>query len=1137
MRNPPNSSFAYSGLTIIMSPSRFDTKELLSGWSGQYFDGCLLAGGNPKIHRATVDIRSLNCEEPLLEGTKCLLILGQTALSRYLHGVTLDEQRGSPFMFGQIPCVASYLPQDADDRRDYFSGDESEDDDDKDEGETAEGKTTHGKTQRKNWRFWMRQDVKKAVRLTESGLSLPNPRYHLWPTADEVIGLLTTTKGKNLYFDIETDANLQLTCFGFSFDADDIYVVPMLQTYEQPKRYYYNGSTSLILRALAVALRDNTVVIHNSMFDLFVLCWRYGIPLSGPVYDTMLAHNRCYIEVEKSLGHLISFYTNLPYHKNEGIFEPHNYIQTQQLYEYNGKDVFALTQLKPAIDKEAVRLGAVESVEQINRMVLPYLTMTLQGMRLDTEKIASVVDYHTRHNIQLRRILKVITGGLEFNPNSWQQVSKYLYEGQCGQKITKPKEDPTAEATLLQLLLRHNVPAIHAILSYRGNQKAISKASLKSKSKPPRFYFGTFNKETTTPRLTTSWRLAKTVTMRLGSSKLLGRWGDNCLMPEAEVLTKEGWKRLDTVTENDHIMQWSDSDYELSWCKAVPISKPYSGPVIDVSAINHKHVYTSDHRIPVDLRSKKGRAITVMRAEKAAEIKNFWRLPISGSFSGGTISFPAIRVLAMIQADGSVEHGGGIRLEFMKGAKKQRCETLLNQFGIAYTKQSAHDNCERFYIRISSSALFTDLIGVKKLFGSWLLTYDQETLEAFMDEIQYWDATVRNKSFLYYTQHECNASWIATIAHLTGNSATFYSRTNNGVPNSLWTVAVKPRDFTTCEPKHFRTANYQGMVYCLKTETGFFITRQHNKTVITGNCQNWAKLLRKVIVPDPNKAMIQADQSGAEALIVAYLCRPGAMRDLFLYNINPHCFLGMHLFTEQFEAELGYRLTDYVQVPPKVLGERKEWKEISKCIKSSDDWSADRRYYFIAKQGNHSLNYDCKARAFRINTLKKSEGAVVLDLQQSQAVIDTRMRLFPELPSWHQDVVMTARKTNILRNLFGHPRVITQRIEEGMYKELYAFIPQSTVGQITNYAIIEMQERISMGDELLCKAHTDVLQNNHDSVLLQCLPEYAVAVGAELAKHLNRRLISPRGEAFNMKSEIQYSMKSWGEMESKLELC
>lgn len=802
--------------------SRFDRTDLICGIAGAYFDNCLIAGGQPGISRQTVEVRTLeHVGEDYLPDTKALLLLGPETLSYFKEGVTLDEQRGSPFEWNGMQCVATYNPQDADDRRDYFNGDD-DDEDDKDEKETAEGKTTHGATQRKNWRFWMRQDIKKAVRLARTIPLSFTPLYHFWPQSNVVIALLESAKAVNFYFDVETDRNLQLTCFGFSLDEGrNIYVVPMLQTYLQPPTYYY-GDTHLILRALALCLSRNRVVIHNSMFDLFVLAYRYHIPIGRSVYDTMLAHNRCYIEVEKSLGHVISLYTDLPYHKNEGIFEPKSYIQTQQLYEYNGKDILALTKVKPEIDKTAARLGATESIEQVNRMVVPYLVMTLQGIQLDTAKIDEIVSYHTRWNEQIKRLLGLLTSNPEFNPNSWQQVAKYLYEDL---KIKRPDKDPTAEKTLLQLLLKKDVPAIYGILKYRGNQKRISKASLKSKKQPPRYYYGCYGSTNSSPRVTTSWRLGKTVTMRLGSSKLLRRWGDNL--------------------------------------------------------------------------------------------------------------------------------------------------------------------------------------------------------------------------------------------------------------------------------------------------------------------QNWEKMLRKCIVADRGKILLQIDQSGAEALIVAYLCRAGQFRNIFLHNVNPHSFLAMHLFQEAFEAELGYKLDDYVATPVHVLPTLPKWKDIAKYAKATDDSkNPAERYYFIAKQGNHSLNYDCKARAFRLNCLLKSEGALALTIDDAQRVIDKRMGLFPEIPAWHQDVVKVAKQTNILRNLFNHPRVITQRIEEPMYKELYAFIPQSTVGQITNYAITEMQEQLEDGDTMLHEAGVDVLQNNHDSMLLQCWndPKFYYPVAAEMRKHFNRRLVSPRGEVFYMKSEVQIG-DSWGHME------
>ena len=532
----------YCGLTIVLDrPSRFDTKSrrLLSGYAGADFDNWLVLDVAHGVHRGNCEVRTMDETRPLLPGTRCILALGEGALRIYKQDVTLGEQRGSPFTVGDKIVVASYGLQDAYDRKEMFTDDDSDSGDEADAGD-SDIKTTHGATQRKNWRFWLRQDVRKAVRIARCGITLPKePTYHFYPSPNEVIERLGSVRDGTLYFDIETCYNHQLTCIGFAFDANEVWVVPMVQTHLTPWAYYYDEvTTARILRALLFAIRRNTTVVWNCMYDLLVLAWRYHLPVGGRVFDGMLAHNRCYIEVEKSLGHGISLYTDLPYHKNEGVFEPRTALGTDSLYRYNGKDVFALTQLKPAIEARAALLGASESVELANRMVYPYLTQTLQGMRVDNEKIAARVDVNQRMQRQIReRILPRLTERtLEFNPNSWKQVSDYLY-GEIG--LPKPKDDPTNEKTLLAHQLRGYIPAIDAILAYRQLGKETGKLRFNTYAGP--WGAGVYDDVTGVnagDRLTCAWNLAKTVTMRLSSRKMLaqrgkkprtyfGGWGDN----------------------------------------------------------------------------------------------------------------------------------------------------------------------------------------------------------------------------------------------------------------------------------------------------------------------------------------------------------------------------------------------------------------------------------------------------------------------------------------------------------------------------------------------------------------------------------------------------------------------------------
>ncbi len=281
------------------------------------------------------------------------------------------------------------------------------------------------------------------------------------------------------------------------------------------------------------------------------------------------------------------------------------------------------------------------------------------------------------------------------------------------------------------------------------------------------------------------------------------------------------------------------------------------------------------------------------------------------------------------------------------------------------------------------------------------------------------------------------------------------------------------------------------------------------------NMQNWDKDVRYLVIPSEGKILGQSDQSGAEAKIVAYLCRKGNFRALFDNNIKPHVYVAMQLFQDQWKSSCEgvsrlccLKIQDLKQDP--------EFKPLEKLIKESDNWPPSKRYYYMAKQVCHAANYKIGKNEFVSNTLKKSEGAIVLKPETAQEFLDFYYKLFPEILEWHRAIENQVRTTMLLKNLFGHPRKFTGLFRPDLLKKALAFIPQSTVGMITNIAIVELQERIDNGE----LPGLDLLQNGHDSILWQCYIGDEKDMAVEVAKHLNRKLLSPRGEPFSMSSEV-----------------
>lgn len=484
LRHPPK--FQYNGLCIIMSnPSRFDTKQLLDGTGGYFFNQeCLY----PETNRYCCDIRLIDDPAPLLPNTKCILLMGQKALSKYTGvNTTLDEQRGSPIVLNGIPCIATFNAQDAMDIKNYerthndilieeeeaFSSDETA------AGELIESKG-RGRTSRSNYRFWLKVDTKKALRILENNGQLPKlyegtPNYIICPEPSVVVDILLHPKKEYLFFDMETDfTSIDIRCYAFSFSSKplDVYIVPVLDINYKP---YYGEETYKILRALSIAIRDNTLVAHNgSSFDFFVLAYKLQIPIGRSVYDSMVVAHRCYPEIEKSLGHWVSLCTYEPYHKNEGVHAYRTHEQARQLYLYCGKDVFTMYLIKQWQDAMAAKdEGLKASIEQANRMIKPYLTMTMLGIKFDEQARQDWIKESDKLMTQYMRIMRILTGP-EVDPLiSNKKCVKYFNEimGYPVVKRTPKGGSSLAADALLKLKLQIDNPVADFLIKYREKQK------------------------------------------------------------------------------------------------------------------------------------------------------------------------------------------------------------------------------------------------------------------------------------------------------------------------------------------------------------------------------------------------------------------------------------------------------------------------------------------------------------------------------------------------------------------------------------------------------------------------------------------------------------------------------------------
>lgn len=466
-------------LAIVLSNlSRFDikNKKPLSGNAGNWFIYSLV--GKSLFDKATLVICQENSLVILPTGTTHCILLGEEAGRRILKSEYkgLHSSRGTIFTRNNVDYILTYQPQDAFDVKAEYEEDNklSTDEDATDSDSINEKDSTV--TKRSNWRGWLTLDIAKFV----SHIRLPQKDIEfdikICPPIMDLIEELS--KNETLAVDIETTLeDHEMTVIGFGFPlSKKVFVIPFYDY--TGKRLYTNTELTYLYRAIYNRFQNSgTVIAHNSMFDFFILAYKYHIAPPVSIEDTMLMQHRIYPELEKSLGHCISHWTNFPYHKDEGIFEPNNQQQQETFWMYNAKDIVGtLNVWIRQGERLAINKGARDSCKQVNECIPAYLHNTLLGILLDTDSTNILVEKNTKALIQYQRVIDALVGpDVQYLPSSSQSCAKYFHKilgYPIKKRSLKTGEPSVDEGTLWKLKLANPLNVvIDFSIRYRELQK------------------------------------------------------------------------------------------------------------------------------------------------------------------------------------------------------------------------------------------------------------------------------------------------------------------------------------------------------------------------------------------------------------------------------------------------------------------------------------------------------------------------------------------------------------------------------------------------------------------------------------------------------------------------------------------
>ena len=219
---------------------------------------------------------------------------------------------------------------------------------------------------------------------------------------------------------------------------------------------------------------------QNLKYDLEVL-HNYGVSLTGPMFDTMIAHYLIQPELRHNMDYMAE--TLLHYrtiHIEELIGERGRNqrnmrdLKPAEVYEYAAEDADITLRLYNVLLPKLKECGAEQLFYEIEMPLMPVLAeMELHGIRIDTESLAETSSILTSRMRQLETQIYEAAGE-EFNIASPKQVGEILF-GKM-KIVDKPKKTKTGQyVTSEEVLqqLRHKNHIVDDILAHRGLKKLL----------------------------------------------------------------------------------------------------------------------------------------------------------------------------------------------------------------------------------------------------------------------------------------------------------------------------------------------------------------------------------------------------------------------------------------------------------------------------------------------------------------------------------------------------------------------------------------------------------------------------------------------------------------------------------------
>jgi hypothetical protein len=327
------------------------------------------------------------------------------------------------------------------------------------------------------------------------------------------------------------------------------------------------------------------------------------------------------------------------------------------------------------------------------------------------------------------------------------------------------------------------------------------------------------------------------------------------LSRDTEILTRDGWKRIDDVSIGEEIITRKDESGELEWQSIQAVPTVYAEKLYHFYNQSIDMQVTANHKMVVRKRRRSSRGIFRITAEQ------LWKtsecvIPLTGNWTGkgsktlfGYDACDVAEFIGWYLAEGSYKHKNGIK----------------NTIQIAQSRAHNPDNCDRL------EALFDRLgvvwkyygngygIGSKSINKSLLdLLHSQPTSEGkfipslFFNENKHvvnsllaglilgdghhsediYDdyGNLRQARKIFFSKSKSLADGVQILALLSGYRASVRKR-----PTGIYVVGINSKEWNSVDDAKYAIVDYHDFAFCVTVENHCIYVRRNGVAAFTGN--------------------------------------------------------------------------------------------------------------------------------------------------------------------------------------------------------------------------------------------------------------------------------------------------------------